>query len=92
MRNKARRQAFWNVQGEQTGRVKMKQREKSTLAEEAAQMLFTFCGTLCILAVAAVTFYMIVSGIPAIRRIGLSGILFGTAWNPTGKEPEFGIL
>ncbi len=70
----------------------MKQREKSTLAEEAAQMLFTFCGMLCILAVAAVTFYMIVSGIPAIRRIGLSGILFGTAWNPTGKEPEFGIL
>lgn len=70
----------------------MKQRERNTFAGEAAEMLFTICGAVCILAVAAITFYMIVSGIPAIRRIGLSRILFGTEWNPTGEEPEFGIL
>lgn len=58
----------------------------------ADEILFTFCGTAAVLAVAAITFYMVVSGIPAIRRIGLSGILFGTVWNPTGEDPEFGIL
>lgn len=58
----------------------------------ADEILFAFCGTAAVLAVAAITFYMVVSGIPAIRRIGLARILFGTVWNPTGEEPEFGIL
>lgn len=58
----------------------------------ADEILFAFCGTAAVLAVAAITFYMVVSGIPAIRRIGFTRILFGTVWNPTGEEPEFGIL
>lgn len=58
----------------------------------ADEILFTFCGTAAVLAVAAIAFYMVISGIPAIRRIGLARILFGTVWNPTGEDPEFGIL
>lgn len=70
----------------------MKFRTKNTAAERLVQMLFTFCAAIAILAVAAITFYMVVSGIPAIRQIGLKEILFGTGWNPTGETPEFGIL
>jgi phosphate transport system permease protein len=33
-----------------------------------------------------------VSGIPAIRTIGLIPFLFGTRWEPTGSDPAYGIL
>ena len=36
--------------------------------------------------------YLIVSGLPAIREIGLVDFLFGTEWASTAAEPKFGIL
>lgn len=62
------------------------------LAERAAQMVFTFCGLAAILAVASITLYMIISGTPAIFKVGLKEILFGAVWKPTAAEPKFGIL
>ena len=35
---------------------------------------------------------MIISGTPAIFKVGLKEILFGTVWKPTAAEPRFGIL
>ena len=35
---------------------------------------------------------MVVSGLPAIREIGLLDFLFGTEWKSTAAEPKFGIL
>lgn len=67
--------------------------DKRRLAEEgAAQVVFTFCGFLSVLAAAVVMLYMILKGIPAIRKIGLKEILFSGAWKPTAEEPEYGIL
>ena len=43
-------------------------------------------------AVALITGYMIVAGIPAIREIGLVNFLFGTEWASTAADPKFGIL
>jgi len=39
-----------------------------------------------------ITVYLIVSGIPAIREIGLIKFLFGTKWASTAAEPSYGIL
>jgi phosphate transport system permease protein len=54
--------------------------------------LFFLCGMATILAVAVITGYLVVSGIPAIREIGLKAFLLGSAWNSTAAEPQFGIL
>ena len=39
-----------------------------------------------------ITVYLIISGIPAIRKIGLVEFLTGETWDSTGSEPQFGIL
>lgn len=44
---------------------------------------------LCVL---LITVYLVISGIPAIREIGLIPFLFGTEWESTASEAKFGIL
>lgn len=39
-----------------------------------------------------ITIYLVISGIPAIREIGLVPFLFGTTWASTAAEPSYGIL
>ena len=39
-----------------------------------------------------ITVYLIISGIPAIREIGLVKFLFGPVWASNAAEPQFGIL
>ncbi len=60
--------------------------------EKAAQVIFTACGFFAVLAVASITLYMIMSGTPALFRVGLKDILFGTLWQPAAQTPSFGIL
>ena len=60
--------------------------------ERAMQTLFFCCGIVSIAAVALITVYMIISGLPAIREIGAVDFLFGQVWKSTAKEPLFGIL
>jgi len=67
-------------------------RRKGRLVESAAQAIFTLCAAFAILAVASISLYMIISGTPAIFKVGLKEILFGTVWKPAAAEPEFGIL
>ena len=61
-------------------------------AERTAMAFFSFCGSAAILAVVSITLYMIISGTPAIFKVGLKEILFGTVWKPTAEDPKFGIL
>lgn len=60
--------------------------------EEIAQVIFTLCAFLAILAVISITVYMVINGIPALFQVGIREILFGTAWKPTAENPSFGIL
>ena len=60
--------------------------------EEIAQVIFTLCAFLAILAVISITVYMVINGTPALFRVGIREILFGTAWKPTAENPSFGIL
>ncbi|MCL2562804.1 MAG: phosphate ABC transporter permease subunit PstC [Oscillospiraceae bacterium] len=63
-----------------------------TIIEQTMKTTFFLCGMLTIVITFGIAVYMVISGIPAIREIGLSDFLFGQVWNPTGAEPQFGIL
>lgn len=65
---------------------------KNELVENLAQILVTLCAFFAVLAVLSITVYMIISGTPAIFKVGLAEILFGTVWEPTAAEPSYGIL
>lgn len=61
-------------------------------SEVIAEMFFTSCAALAILAVATICFYIILKGIPAVRQVGIKEIFLRTEWRPTAEEPKFGIL
>lgn len=54
-------------------------------------LLFVF-GMMSIAFVIFISIFLIVSGIPAIGKIGLINFLFGTEWASTAADPKFGIL
>lgn len=60
--------------------------------ENAMNVLFLACGLLTILFVIMITVFLVISGIPAIKNIGLTHFLFGTTWASTAAEPSYGIL
>ncbi|NLL77556.1 MAG: phosphate ABC transporter permease subunit PstC [Clostridiales bacterium] len=64
---------------------------KSTV-ENTAQIVFMICAFMAVLAVTSITAYMIFNGTPALFKVGLTDILFGTVWKPTAAEASFGIL
>ena len=60
--------------------------------EKAMNLLFLVCGLLTILFVALITIFLFISGIPAIRDIGLLKFLFGKVWASAAAKPSYGIL
>ena len=66
-------------------------RKKST-RESVAQIVFTVCASFTILAVLSIMIYMILSGTPALFKVGIKELLFGTVWKPTAAEPQYGIF
>ena len=60
--------------------------------DRVMNIIFFVCGVASVLCVAAITIYMVVSGLPAIREVGLWDFLTGTVWAPTAETPQFGIL
>lgn len=60
--------------------------------EKSMNLLFLVCGLLTILFVILITVFLFISGIPAIRNIGLGDFLFGRVWASTAAQPSFGIL
>lgn len=67
-------------------------RKQKSAVEKATQGIFTLCAFIAILAVASITAYMVMNGTPALFKVGVKEILFGTLWKPTAAEPSFGIL
>lgn len=60
--------------------------------EHVMNAVFLLCGLIAIGFVLFVSVYLILSGLPAIREIGLLQFLFGREWASTAAEPKFGIL
>ena len=54
--------------------------------------LFLLLGLVTVACVLLITAYLVISGIPAIREIGIGKFLFGSVWASTAAEPRFGIL
>ena len=54
--------------------------------------VFLILGLITVGFVLLITGYLVVSGIPAIRKIGLIPFLTGAKWASTAAEPSYGIL
>lgn len=65
-------------------------KKKKDLIENAIHGLFLFCGFVSVAFVLLISVYLIISGIPAIHKIGPVKFLFGTTWK--SGQNQFGIL
>ena len=66
--------------------------KKKQFVEDLVHGLFLLLGLITVGCVLLITLYLVVSGIPAIREIGLLDFLFGRRWASTAAEPAYGIL
>ena len=66
--------------------------KKKNLLEKIIYCIFLILGLITVGCVLLITVYLICSGIPAIKEIGLISFLFGKEWVSSAAEPEFGIL
>lgn len=60
--------------------------------EVVAQVVFTACALAAVLAVISISIYMMISGMPALFKVGIKEILFGMVWKPEAADPSYGIL
>ena len=69
-----------------------KVKKASVVLERTMNYIFTVCGFLTIAFVLLITGFLVVSGLPAIKEIGIIDFLFGTTWASTAQTPSYGIL
>ena len=67
-------------------------RHDKRLMETVIHGIFLVLGLVTVGCVLMITVYLVISGIPAIRQIGLFPFLFGPVWDSTAAEPKYGIL
>ena len=60
--------------------------------ERIVHGIFLLLGLTAVGCVLLITVYLVISGIPAIRQIGLADFLLGRTWASTAAQPSFGIL
>jgi len=65
---------------------------KKNQVEALVHGVFLALGLVTVGAVLLISVYLILSGLPAIAKIGLSSFLFGREWRSTASDPQFGIL
>lgn len=65
---------------------------RKRFVETCIHGVFLVLGLVTVGCVLLITVYLIVSGIPAIREIGIVPFLFGQTWASTAQEPSYGIL
>lgn len=71
----------------------MKQVQKKQVLETAVHGVFLLLGLITVGCVLLICVYLVASGLPAIRKIGLKEFLFGPVWASTSKtDPRYGIL
>ena len=66
--------------------------KKNQTLEKIVHGIFLFMGLITVGCVLLITVYLIISGIPAIKEIGIIDFMFGDEWASTAAEPEYGIL
>ena len=68
----------------------MKNRKR--FMENAIHGIFLIHGMITVGCVLLITVYLVISGIPAVRKIGILDFLFGKEWASTAAQPRYGIL
>ena len=66
--------------------------KKKQTMEDVVHGVFLFLGLITVGCVLLITVYLVLSGLPAISKIGLGKFLFGGEWASTAAEAKFGIL
>ena len=66
--------------------------KKNKLFENIVHGIFLILGLITVGCVLLITVYLIISGIPAIKEIGLFNFLFGKEWASTAADAKYGIL
>ena len=66
--------------------------KKKQTMEDVVHGVFLLLGLVTVGCVLLITVYLILSGLPAITKIGLGKFLFGSEWASTAAEPKYGIL
>ena len=66
-------------------------KRKKTI-ETIMNLIFIICGFISVAFVIVITVFLIVSGAPAIGKIGVFNFLFGTVWSSASANPSYGIL
>ncbi len=67
-------------------------KNKAKIIENAVHGIFLILGLITVASVLLISIYLIISGIPAIKEIGIFNFLFGKNWTPTESNAEYGIL
>ena len=72
--------------------MKRQKAQNNNLIENIIHGVFLVMGLITVGCVLLITVYLLISGIPAIREIGLREFLLGKVWASTAAEPKYGIL
>lgn len=67
-------------------------KNKQNLFENIIHGIFLILGLVTVGSVLLISVYLIISGIPAIKEIGLIDFLFNSKWESTASNPSYGIL
>ena len=67
-------------------------KKNNRLFENIIHGIFLILGLITVGCVLLITVYLILSGIPAVKEIGLIDFLFGKEWASTSAVPKYGIL
>lgn len=65
---------------------------KKRLFENVVHGVFLIFGLITVGCVLIISVYLVISGIPAIKEIGIIKFLFGKKWASTAANPQYGIL
>ncbi len=67
-------------------------KKNAKFIENTVHGVFLVLGLITVASVLLISVYLVISGIPAIGKIGLTDFLFGEKWAPTENPAAFGIL
>ena len=84
--------AVQDINAEIDYKFEQRKRNRTQTMEHIIHGIFLLLGLITVGCVLLITVYLVISGIPAIREIGLIDFLFGKEWASTASEPKYGIL
>ena len=84
--------AIQDIKWETEYKHEQKKRNRTQTMEYIIHGIFLLLGLITVGCVLLITVYLVISGIPAIKEIGVSDFLFGKEWASTAAQPEYGIL